>query len=184
MEEDKVKLRMQQIIDLVSSDISSMRTGKAAPAMVSELIVAAYGGQQKLKINELATISIQDAQTIVIDPWDKSIIGDIKKGIETANLNLNPIIDGEIIRIVIPPMTAEDREGMVKLLSTKLESAKIMVRQVRGDVMRDLKNKFENKEISEDEKFKSEKILQTITDTNISLIEDLGEKKKQELLQI
>jgi len=137
-----------------------------------------------LRVMELATISVPDPAQIVINPWDKSIIGDIRKGIVEANIGLNPSIDGEIIRIVIPPMTTEDREKYVKLLSGKLENGKVAVRQVRGDEMHDIKNKFEAKEITEDDKFAFEKKLQEITDEFVAKIEEMGEKKKTELLQI
>jgi len=121
---------------------------------------------------------------LVIEPWDKSIIGEIRQGIVAANIGLNPVIDAEILRISLPPLTSEDREKYVKLLSTKLENGKIMIRQVRGDFMHEIKKAFEVKELSEDEKFGQEKSLQEITDEFIDKIEEDGERKKQELLQI
>jgi ribosome recycling factor len=184
MDEASVKQKMQVVIDLVMSDVSSIRTGRATPGLVEDIVIAAYGGQQKLKVQELATINATDPQTIVIQPYDKSIIGDIRKGIEAANVGLSPSIDGEIIRIALPPLTSEDREKYVKLLGTKLENGKVMIRQIRGDVMRDIKEAFEKKEISEDLKFNQEKRLQEITDDFVQQIVGLGEKKEQELLQL
>lgn len=184
MDEDKVRLKMDEVVDIFVSDIASIRTGKANPGMVSDITVTAYGGTQRLKVMELATVTSADPTTITIDPWDKSIIGDIKKGIETANVGFSPIVDGEIIRINIPPITTEDREKYAKLLSTKIENARVMVRQIRGDSMKDIKDIFENKEISEDEKFSSEKKLQEITDEYIGKIEKIGEMKKGELLSL
>ena len=111
MDEDSVKKRMDEVVDLVSSDVSSIRTGRATPALVEDLQVAVYGGQQRLKVNELATINTSDPQAIVLEPWDKSIIGEIKKGIESANVGLSPNIDGEIIRINLPEhFTIEESE--------------------------------------------------------------------------
>lgn len=184
MDEASITSRMQKVVDMVSSDISSIRTGRATSTLVEDLVISAYGGQQKLKVNELATITTTDARTIVIDPWDKSVIGEIRKGILAANVGLNPVIDGEIIRINLPMMTMEDRQEYVKLLSTKLESGKVMIRQIRGGIMRDIKQKFEEKEITQDDKFNQEKRLQEITDDFIGKIEDLGKKKKEELLQV
>ena len=138
----------------------------------------------KLRLLELASISARDPQTLVVEPWDKSIIGEIRQGILAANIGMNPAIDGEILRISLPPLTIEDREKYVKLLSTKIESGRVMVRQIRGDTMHEIKRKFESKEISEDEKFGMEKRLQVLTDEFIGKIEGAGEKKKQELLQI
>lgn len=184
MDESSVRQKMQAVLDLVSGDIGALRTGRATPALVESIVVAVYGGTQKLKVNELATISISDPQTLTIDPWDKSIIGEIRQGILTANVGMNPVIDGEIIRISLPPMTSEDREQYVRLLSTKLENARVMVRQVRADSMHEIKKAFEEKTITEDENFSQEKRLQEITDEYIGKIEEAGEKKKQELLQI
>lgn len=184
MDESSIRSKMQLTLDVIASDIGAIRTGRATPALVENIVCPAYGGTQRLRVLELATISVPDPTQIIINPWDKSIIGDIRKGIVEANIGLNPSIDGEVIRIVIPPMTTEDREKYVKLLSGKLENGKVAIRQVRGDEMHDIKNKFESKEITEDDKFAFEKTLQEITDGFIARIEEMGEKKKAELLQI
>lgn len=184
MDETSVRSKMQQVQNLIVSDIGAIRTGRATPALVEGIEVAVYGGTQKLKVQELATLSASDPQTLIIEPWDKSIIGEIRQGIQAANVGMNPAIDGEIIRISFPPMTSEDREKYVKLLSGKLENGRVMIRQVRGDAMHEIKKKFDAKEISEDEKFGQEKKLQEITDEFVKKIDETGEKKKQELLQI
>lgn len=182
MDDNQVKQKMEEIASMVRDDVSAIRTGRATPALVEDIVVDAYGGAQKMRLNELASITATDAQTVVISPWDKSIIGEIKKGILASNAGYNPSIDGEIIRIVMLPLTREDREKYVKLLGTKLENGKIMLRQVRTNVMKDIKDLFEKKEISEDEKFGSEKRLQEITDQYVKTIEDMGEAKEKELL--
>src|SRR3990172_282103 len=139
MDEARVSSKMQQVVDLVSADVGAIRTGRATPALVEGLEISAYGGTQKLKLIELATISAPDTQTLVIDAWDKSVIGEIRQGILAANIGMNPSIDGELIRIVLPPLTTEDRDKYVKLLSTKLENGRVMIRQARGDAMHDIK---------------------------------------------
>lgn len=184
MDEVSVKSKMQEVLNLVTSDIASVRTGRVTTALVEDIVISAYGGQQKLKVQELTTISVIDAQTLTISPWDKSIIGEIKQGLIASNSGLNPSIDGEIIRISVPPMTSEDREKYVKLLHQKLESGKVMIRQIRGDSMRDIKDDFEKKNLSEDEKFASEKRLQEITDEFIEEIENIGKNKEEELMQM
>jgi len=184
MDESSVSAKMQTATDVLASDIAGIRTGRASPALVENIVVPAYGGTQRLKILELASITAPDPTQIVISPWDKSIIGDIRKGIQEANIGMNPSIDGEVIRIVMPPMTTEDREKYVKLLSTKLENGRVVVRQIRADEMHEIKKKFEAKEITEDEKFGTEKKLQELTDTFVGKIEEMGKKKEQELLQI
>lgn len=184
MDESSVKAKMQSTLDIIASDIAAIRTGRATTSLVENIVCPAYGGTQRLRVMELATISIPDPSQIVISPWDKSIIGDIRKGIMEANVGLNPSIDGEIIRIAIPQMTTEDREKYVKLLSGKLENGKVAIRQVRADEMHEIKNKFEAKEITEDDRFAFEKRLQEITDEFIAKIDEMGERKKEELMQI
>lgn len=184
MDTSSVTQKFQKVIDVLASDISGIRTGRATSSLVENIICPAYGGTQMLRVLELGSITTPDTQTIVISPWDKSIIGDIRKGILEANVGMNPSIDGEVIRIAFPPLTTEDREKYVKLLSQKLESAKVMARQVRADEMQEIKKKFENKELTEDERRDDEKKLQDLTDSYVSKIEELGEKKKQDLMQI
>jgi ribosome recycling factor len=184
MDEDAIRTRMQAVLDLLIKDLSQVRTGRATPGLVENIIIAAYGGTQKLKLQEVSSITVPDPQTIVVDPWDKSIIGEIRQGLLASNTGLNPSIDGQIIRISFPPMTTEDREKYIKLLSTKIENGRIMLRQVRADAMQDIKKSFEQKEISEDVRFASEKKLQEITDTFMKRVEDAGRLKEQELLQI
>lgn len=184
MDSSKVRSKMQEVVELVVNDVGTIRTGKATPALLGELSVAVYGGTQKLTIYEVGTITAPDSDSLVIDPWDKSIIGEIKKGIDAANIGLTPSIDGEIIRISVPPLTSEDREKFVKILSTKIESGKVMVRQVRGEGIKEIDEAFAKKEMSEDEKFGSEKELQDITDEFNKKLEEIREKKEEEIRQI
>ncbi len=184
MDETSTTSKMQSALNAVANDIAGIRTGRASPALVENIVVPAYGGTQRMRVMEVGSITSPDPTQIVISPWDKSIIGDIRKGILEANIGLNASIDGEIIRIVIPPLTTEDREKYVKLLSQKLENGRVMVRQVRADEMHEIKKKFEAKEITEDDKFGQEKKLQELTDSFVAKIEEMGEKKKNELLQI
>src|SRR3989338_115694 len=159
MDEASARARMDEVQRVLSEDLASIRTGRATPALVENVVVSAYGGAQRLKVLELATITATDPQTLVIEPWDK-------------------------IRISTPPMTSEDRDKFVKILHVKLEHARVMVRQVRGDEMRDIKDKFEKKEMKEDEKFGSEKKLQELTDEYVGKIDERGKAKELELRQI
>ncbi len=184
MDELATRKKMQGALDALQKIIGTIRTGRATPALLENLEVGVYGGAQRLRILELASVTTSDPQTLVVDPWDKSVIGEIKKGIEAANIGMNPVIDGEIIRITLPALTTEDREKYVKLLSQKLEESKIVIRQIRGELMKNIKREFEEKKIREDEKFAFEKNLQVLTDEFIGKIEEIGARKKQELLQI
>jgi len=184
MDENSVRQRMQGAVDLTNKDIASVRTGRATSGIVEDLSVAVYGGAQRLTIKELASITVPDSQTIVIEPWDKSIIGEIRKGLLEANMGLNPSISESILRISFPPMTTEDREKYVKLLANHLEKGRVMVRQVRSEAMHEVKKLYEEKQITEDEKFRDEKKVQEMTDEYIGKIEKAGEVKKQELLSL
>lgn len=184
MDESSIRTKMQSTIEAVAGDIAGIRTGRASASLVENIVCPAYGGTQRLRVMELASISAPDPGQIIINPWDKSIIGDIRKGIIEANIGMMPSIDGEVLRIVIPPMTTEDREKYVKLLSAKIENGKVAIRQVRADEMHSIKEKFEGKEITEDDKFAFEKKLQEITDEFIGKIDEMSEKKKADLMQI
>lgn len=184
MDQSSVSQKFQKVVDSVASDISGIRTGRATPSLVENIMVPAYGGTQMMRVMEVASITAPDTTMLVISPWDKSIIGDIRKGILEANMGMNPSIDGEVIRISFPPLTTEDREKYVKILSGKLENGKVLIRSVRADEMHDIKKKFEAKEITEDDKKDDEKKLQELTDTYVGKIDTMGEAKKQELLTI
>ncbi len=184
MEEAQVKIKMQGVLQNLLETVGTIRTGRATPNLVQTMEVSVYGGAQRLRILELASVTSPDPQTLIIDPWDKSVIGEIKKGIEAANVGMNPSIDGEIIRISVPPLTTEDREKFVKILMAKLEESKITIRQIRADVMHNIKQEFEDKKIREDEKFSFEKNLQILTDEFTNKIEEIGSRKKSELLQL
>lgn len=184
MNEDEIGKKMDEVVELVRTDISSIRTGRATPSLVQDIVIVTYGGQQKMKIVELGTITTPDARTLVISPWDKSTIFDIKRGIEESKTGLNPAVDGEVIRISLPPMTSEDRQNYTRLLSQKLENGKIMIRRVRADAMEEVKRAFEAKEFGEDEKFRREKQIQEMIDEYVEKIDETGKHKEAELLVV
>ncbi len=181
---DLVKQNMQKVVDIIKIDMGTVRTGRASPSLVENVVIAAYGGTQKLKVVELAQIAAQDSQTIVITPYDQSIIGEIHKGLMEGNIGLTPVIDGQIIRISIPPLTEERRQQLVGLVNQKLEGGKIQIRQVRHEAINDYKKQLNDKTISEDEMFHAEKEIQRITDETIAELEAMGKKKEEELMAI
>lgn len=176
--------RMKKAIDVTRTDLTSIRSGRATPALVEHIVVAVYGGSQHLKVMELATITAQDSKTIVIAPYDPSIIAEIERGIAAANVGLNPVIDGEILRISIPPLSEERRQEYIKLARVKLEAGKVMIRQVRHDAMKEISKLADGKDIGEDEQHGGEKKVQELTDEMIAEIETMGEKKEADLLQV
>lgn len=175
---------MRKAIEVTRQDLSSIRSGRATPALVENLVIGVYGGSQKLKLTELSTISTADAKTLLVSPFDPSIIAEIVKGILEVNIGLTPVAEGELIRISIPPLSEERRQEYLKMARVKLEGGRIMVRQVRAEGMRDLKHLVEEKNISEDERTRTEKMVQDLTDEMIAEIDNLGKKKEEELLQI
>ena len=183
-DENHLRQSMDQVFSMFTSDIASLRTGRASASLVENLVCPAYGGTQRLRVKELASITSPDPQSLVIDPWDKSIIGDIKKGLLEANVGLSPAIDGEIIRLSMQPLTTEDKEKLTKLLSQKAESAKVMVRNVRAEAMKKLEVDFKDKQFGEDDKFRFEKQVQAVTDEFIGKIDTATNNKKTEILAV
>jgi len=149
--------------------------------LVENVVINAYGGSAKMRVLELAHISTSDLQTILITPFDQSIIGEINKGIMEANIGLTPVIDGANIRISIPLLSEERRQQLVALVNQKLEGGRIQVRQVRHEAMAELKK---DSSISEDEVARLEKEIQKLTDETISQIDGLGKRKEEELMQV
>ncbi|MBI3070426.1 MAG: ribosome recycling factor [Candidatus Levybacteria bacterium] len=181
---EQARQGMQKVLEVLRTDLSTVRTGRAAPSLVENIVIAAYGGTQKLKVMELATIAASDLHTLIITPFDGSIIGEIQKGILEANVGLNPVIDGQVIRISIPMLSEERREELIHLMRQKLENGKIMVRQVRHESMNEIKKQYNDKQISEDEMARLEKEVQKATDDIMAEIEGMGKKKEEELMQI
>lgn len=175
---------MFQALDVLRNDLGTIRTGRAAPSLVENVVVSVYGGSTRLKVMELATITTSDPQTLLITPYDASIIGEIQKGIMEANIGLNPAIDSQHIRISIPPLSEERRKQLIHLMKQKLENGKIMIRQARHEGMNEIKKRHADKAISDDEKIRLEKEAQKVTDEMMEEIEALGSKKEQELMQI
>lgn len=184
MEETVVREAMQKAVDALTKEIASIRTGRATPSLVEDVVVSAYGGAQRLRVMELASITAPDTQMLIIEPWDKSVIGEIRQAILAANVGLNPSIDNDKIRITLPPLTTEDREKYVKLLKVKLEEGRVSVRNARAEAMHEVKKAFEAKSITEDDNFAQEKRVQELTDDFIKKIEELGAKKEEELRKV
>ncbi|CAN5140287.1 ribosome recycling factor [soil metagenome] len=179
-----LKEQIQKVLDLIKNDISTVRTGRANPALVENLQIVTYGGSTKLRVLELATIAVSDSQTLVITPFDESTRDDIRRGIVDSGSGLNPSDDGHVLRINIPPLSTERREELIKMMNHKLENGRIMIRQARHEAMADVKKQVEDKEISEDDQNRLEKDVQKIVDDTISTIDSLGKQKEEELMQI
>lgn len=180
----EMKAKMQKALLVLREDLAAVRTGRAMPSLVENVVVSVYAGTQRLKIKELTTISASDPQTLVLQPFDPSIAGEIQKGIMEANVGLTPSSDGNIIRISIPPLSQERRVELIKLMKQKLESGRIIIRQIRQDARNIVRKQHNNKEISEEQMFARDKEIQKITDDAMIPVDEMGRKKEAELLQI
>lgn len=177
----KAKQRLDKILEVIKNDFATIRAGRAVPALVENIVISAYGGSARLKVMELATVVATDLQTLVLTPFDPSIIHEIQKGIEATNMGLTPAVDGNVIRIKIPQLSQERREELIKAMHQKQENGRIMVRQVRHEVYTEIKKEFEG---VEDDIKRLEKEVQRLVDDMMDEIEKMGEQKEKELLQI
>jgi ribosome recycling factor len=177
-----LKDQIGKILEIIKADIGAIRTGRATPALVENLSVMVYGGSAKMKVLEVATIGTLDTQTLVITPFDHSIIHEIEKGIRESNTGLSPVVDGTVIRISLPPLSQERREELIKLMHQKLENGKVMIRQARHETMEEIKKNSDG--MSEDETERLEKEAQKMIDDAILIVENIGKQKSDELMQI
>lgn len=173
---------MEKIVEVLKDDLATVRTGRASPALVEGLEIEAYG--VKMRLVELAHITAPEPRQILIRVYDPGNCGNIKKAIEEANLGLTPIIDGELVRIEIPPLTQERRRELIKAVGQRVEGARIMIRQARQDIMERIEEAFKEKNLSEDEKFRLREEVQKIVDEANREVEEMGKKKEQEVIGV
>ena len=173
--------KMQKVLDVVKHDLATVRTGRATPSLVENIVINAYGGSAKLKVIELATIAAQDLSTLLITPFDHATIHEIEKGIQEANIGLNPVVDSTAIRINLPPLSTERRQELIQLMKQKLENGKILIRQARQEAMAAIKK---DEELSEDDIVRLEREVQNVTDKFVAQVDTLGKQKEEELLQM
>lgn len=163
-------------------EIAGIRAGRANPGLIENILVEAYGG--KMKLIEVGNISVPQSSLLTVQVWDASILQNVIKAIQEANLGLNPSNEGTLIRLPIPPLTEERREEFIKILHSKMEVVKVQIRQVRQDFRNEWKAKSESGEISEDEFNRREKFLQELVDKKIMEVDEIGKAKAEELIQI
>jgi len=172
----------QDAIDYLKMELSSLRTGRATPALVENVQVEAYGSRTALV--GLASISVPDSRTIVVEPWDKSILKEIEKGIQEAKIGLNPVVQGKIIRITLPTLTEESRRQLVKAMGDKLEQSRIAVRGIRENARTEVLQAEKDNEITEDEKYRLLEQLDKVVSGWNDKIKEIGEDKEKEIMTI
>jgi ribosome recycling factor len=176
------KLRMGKSLESLRHELAKIRTGRAHPSLLEHVHVDYYGSE--VPIGQAANVTIEDARTLMVTPWDKSMVQAIEKAILTSDLGLNPSSAGQVIRIPLPPLTEERRVELSKVVHNEGENAKIAVRNIRRDAIHNLKDLLKEKEISEDEERRAESEVQGITDDHVSKVDEIVAEKEKELMEI
>jgi ribosome recycling factor len=179
---NETKTKMKSTLAVFEQDLHGIRSGRASTALVDRLEVDYYG--QPTELRQLATISTPEPLMIMIRPFDKSSVKTIEKAIQSANIGVNPVVDGDIIRLNMPPLTRERRQELVKFLHHRMEETRVAIRNIRRGGNDDLKDFEKEGLISEDDQERGEKEVQKLTDDSIAKIEELGKQKEKEIMEV
>ena len=177
----EVNVRMDKAVEAFKKDLSGLRVGRASSSMLDPINVNAYGST--MPINQVSTISVPEARLLLVSVWDSSLVGATEKSIRESPLGLNPMVEGNIIRISVPPLSEDRRVEISKVASRYSENAKISVRNIRRDLIENIRKLQKNGEISEDQKHNDEALVQQITDNIIRKIDEILLNKEKEILE-
>lgn len=175
------KARMEKAIEALESAFSKLRTGRAHAGILSGVMVSAYGSEMPL--NQVASVNVEDSRTLLVQPFDRSMVQAVDKAIREADLGLNPM-SADVIRVPMPALTEETRRDMQKLAKSDAESARVSVRNIRRDMLNDIKKLVKDKEASEDDERRAESDIQKLTDDFIKSIDTRLAKKEQDLMEV
>jgi ribosome recycling factor len=178
----EAETRMQKTIDALGKEVLTIRTGRASPSLVDHIPVEYYGNPTPL--NQLATITVPEARLIVIQPWDRSIMGAVEKAIQKSELGLNPSNDGQVIRVPIPPLNEERRREYVRLVKRYAESAHVAIRNIRRDQNEKIKAQEKEKQVSADAARRGSEQLQKIADRYIARVDEIAARKEAEIMEV
>ena len=179
---DDAKSRMDKAIEAFNNALRRIRTGRAHPSLLDEVMVSYYGTPTQLK--QLANVGVEDGRTITVTPWEKSLLGEVDKAIRSSNLGLNPSNNGDMIRVPLPALTQDSRKELLKVAKSEGENAKIAIRNARRDANNDVKDLLKEKEITEDEQRRSEEDIQKITDKFVKDVDTLLAEKEKEIMTV
>ncbi len=179
---DETKDKMNSTLSVYEDDLSKMRSGRASTALVDRLMVEYYG--QDTELRQLATISTPEAMQILIRPYDKGAVKSIEKAIQASDIGVNPNVDGENIRLNMPPLTKERRKDLVKFLNSRMEETRVAIRNIRRSANSDLQEFEKEKMISEDDLKRGEGEVQKLTDEYIKKIDELGKEKEEDIMSV
>jgi ribosome recycling factor len=174
--------RMAKCVQSFRNDLKKVRTGRAHPSLVEHLRVEYYGND--VPLNQVSNVSVEDARTLVVSPWEKSMVQVIEKAIMKSDLGLTPATAGQVIRIPLPPLTEERRREMTKVVRHEAENARVSVRNVRRDVMNELKEMLKEKLLSQDDEKRAHEEIQKLTDKHVAEIDQVLGEKEKELMQV
>lgn len=174
--------RMKKSIEAFRQELAKIRTGRAHTSLLDHIHVEYYGSQ--VPISQVANIHVEDARTLSVTPWDKSMVQAVEKAILQSDLGLNPATSGQVIRVPMPPLTEERRRDLVKVVRHEGENAKVAIRNIRRDAIGDLKTLLKEKEISEDEERRAQDEIQKLTDKHVADVDQILEEKERELMEI
>lgn len=181
---DDFKISCDKVIAALKEDLKTIRTGRASPALVENLVIETYGGQTKLKLVELASIVTEGASTLVVQPFDPTTTVDIEKAILKSPLGLSPAVQGNRLLIRIPALSQEQREKMIKLVGQKIEEKKVHIRNLRDEERKKIKSEFEAKTITEDDKYRIEKDIDSQTQNYMTDIQAIKDNKEAEIREV
>ena len=174
--------RMGKSVESLRNELTKIRTGRAHTSLLDHITVEYYGSE--VPLNQVANVSIADARTLAISTWEKQMVPVVEKAILNSNMGLNPVTAGESIKVPLPPLTEERRKDMIRIVRQEGENARVAIRNIRRDILADVKSLLKDKEITEDEERKAHEDVQKITDKYIKDVDKVLEEKEKDLMEI
>lgn len=174
--------RMGKSVEALGHELAKVRTGRAHPSLLDHITVSYYGSE--VPLNQVANVNVEDARTLAVTPWEKTMVQPVEKAIMNSDLGLNPNTAGTVIRVPLPPLTEERRKDLIRVVRQEAEQARVAVRNVRRDANHDLKGLAKEKLISEDDEHRGQELIQKVTDQYVKKVDELLEKKEEDLMSI
>jgi ribosome recycling factor len=174
--------RMGKSVEALVHELAKVRTGRAHPSLLDHIRVDYYGSE--VPLSQVANINTEDARTLTVTPWEKTMVAPIEKAIMTSDLGLNPMSAGTVIRVPMPPLTEERRKDLIRVVRQEAEGAKVAIRNIRRDANHELKDLVKEKVISEDDERRGQEIIQNLTDQHIKKVDEVLDEKEKDLMEI
>lgn len=174
--------RMKKSVDVLRQELTKLRTGRAHTSLLDHVTVSYYGSE--VPINQVANVSVSDARTLTVQPWEKKMVPEVEKAILNSDLGLNPATSGEIIRVPLPPLTEERRKEMIRVVRNEAEQARVAIRNVRRDAIQHLKALIKDEHLGKDEEKRAEETIQKLTDRFVADVDAVLKEKEEDLLEI